>query len=361
MISTRYQRGRHKIFIGMAPGVGKTYRMLLEGRAALRDGIDVMVGLLVTHGREETIKASEGLELIPCKQVCYQDVDLEEMDVEAILNRKPQLVLVDELAHTNVPGSQREKRWEDVELLLLTGIDVYSTLNIQHIESLNDVIAQITGVVVRERVPNHVLANADEVVLVDVTPETLQARLKDGKVYAKDKVEQALTNFFKRQHLVSLRELALRQVADRVNDEASVKPVRERMMVCLTVAPGEHSKRLLRRASRLALAMDAQLTVLTVHDPSRFLSRDELLLMAECQQLCLDVGGTYLEEESADALATIVRIAREQQITQIVLSQIRRSRREILFSHSFPERVQHKLQGENVDLYLVAEETSAKS
>jgi two-component system, OmpR family, sensor histidine kinase KdpD len=361
MTSTKRQRGRHKIFIGMAPGVGKTYRMLLEGRAARREGIDVMVGLLETHGRLETIKASEGLDLIPRKRIRYQDVDLDEMDVEAILHRVPQLVLVDELAHTNVPGSQREKRWEDVEHLLVAGVDVYSTLNIQHIESLNDVVAQITGVVVRERVPNHVLINADEVVLVDVTPETLQSRLKDGKVYAKEKVEQALVSFFQRQHLVSLRELALRHVADRVNDEAALKPVRERMMVCLTVAPVERSKPLLRRASRLALAMDAELTVLTVHDPNRFLSRDELLLIAECQQLCLDVGGTYLEEESTDSLATIVRIACQRQITQIVLSQARRSRRKTLFGYSFSERLQHKLLRENVDIYLVADDAPTQA
>ena len=352
------RRGRHKIFIGMAPGVGKTYRMLLEGRSALRDGTDVMVGLLETHGRIETISASEGLELIPRKRVRYQDVDLEEMNVEAILDRQPQLVLVDELAHTNVPGSQRDKRWEDVELLLLSGMDVYSTLNIQHIESLNDVIARITGVVVRERVPNHVLASAEEVVLVDVTPETLQSRLKDGKVYAREKVDQALTNFFQRHHLVALRELALRHVADRVNDEAAVKPVRECMMVCLKLAPGEQSKRLLRRASRLALSMDAQLIALTVHDPSRFLGREELLLMEQCQQLCLDVGGSYLEEESSDALETIARFARQKAVTQIVLSQTRRSRRHALFRHSFPEQLQQRLQGENVDLYLVAAEES---
>ena len=351
-------RGRHKIFIGMAPGVGKTYRMLLEGKYALREGTDVMVGLLETHGRVETIGASEGLELIPRKRVRYQDVDLDEMDVDAIVNRRPQLVLVDELAHTNVPNSQRQKRWQDVEFLLLSGIDVYSTLNIQHIESLNDVVAKLTGVIVRERIPNHVLANADEVVLVDVTPETLQSRLKDGKVYARDKVAQALTNFFKRQHLVSLRELALRQVADRVNDEATINPVRERMMVCLKVVPTNHSKRLLRRASLLALAMDAQLTVLTVHDPNKFLSRDDTLIMEECQQLCLDVGGTYLEEESEKPLEAIARIARELKITQIVLSQSRRSRRRAFLSHSIPEQLQRKLQGEKIDIYLIAEEAT---
>ncbi len=361
MTSFSQRRGRHKIFIGMAPGVGKTYRMLLEGKYALREGTDVMVGLLVTHGRVETIAASEGLELIPRKCLRYQDVDLDEMDVEAIATRRPQLVLIDELAHTNVPGSAREKRWEDVEFLLLSGMDVYSTLNIQHIESLNDVVTELTGVVVRERVPNHVLATADEVVLVDVTPETLQERLKDGKVYAPEKVAQALTNFFKRKHLVALREIALRQVADRVNDEAAIKPVRERMMVCLKVVPNIHRKRLLRRASRLALAMDAQLTVLTVHDPYKFLGREETLIMEECQQMCLDVGGNYLEEESSDPLETIARIAREEKITQIVLNQSKPSRRQALFGHSIHEQLRRKLQEEEIDFYLIAEETPHKT
>ena len=264
MIRSTHRRGRHKVFIGMAPGVGKTCRMLQEGKEVLREGTDVVVGLLETHGRQETARQAEGLEQIPRKQIRYQDVDLEEMDVAAVLARRPQLVLVDELAHTNVPGSEREKRWQDVEMLLLSGLDVYSTLNIQHLESLNDLVAELTGVVVRERIPNRVLELADEVVLVDVTPETLQERLREGKVYAPEKVGQALANFFQRRHLVALRELSLREVADRVENDIlpSATPLRERVMVCL--ANYQTSKRLLRRAARLAAAMDAPLLVLTV-------------------------------------------------------------------------------------------------
>ena len=258
MIRSTHRRGRHKVFIGMAPGVGKTCRMLQEGREALREGTDVVIGLLETHGRQDTAREAQGLEQIPRKCLRYQDVDLEEMDVAAVLARHPQLVLVDELAHTNVPGSERDKRWQDVEMLLLSGIDVYSTLNIQHLESLNDLVAELTGVVVvRERIPNRVLELADEVVLVDVTPETLQERLREGKVYAPEKVGQALTNFFQRRHLVALRELSLREVADRVENDIlpSITPLRERVMVCL--ANYHTSKRLLRRAARLAAAMDA--------------------------------------------------------------------------------------------------------
>ena len=195
MIRSTHRRGRHKVFIGMAPGVGKTCRMLQEGKEVLREGTDVVVGLLETHGRQETARQAEGLEQIPRKQIRYQDVDLEEMDVAAVLARRPQLVLVDELAHTNVPGSEREKRWQDVEMLLLSGLDVYSTLNIQHLESLNDLVAELTGVVVRERIPSRVLELADGVVLVDVTPETLQERLREGKVYAPEKVEYGIQRY----------------------------------------------------------------------------------------------------------------------------------------------------------------------
>ncbi|MCX5956696.1 MAG: universal stress protein [Cyanobacteria bacterium] len=355
MIRSTHRRGRHKVFIGMAPGVGKTCRMLQEGKEALREGTDVVIGLLETHGRKDTVREAESLEQIPRKSLHYQGVDLEEMDVAAVMARHPQLVLVDELAHTNVPGSEREKRWQDVEMLLLSGIDVYSTLNIQHLESLNDLVAQLTGVVVRERIPNRVLELADQVVLVDVTPETLQERLKEGKVYAPEKVGQALTNFFQRRHLVALRELSLREVADRVDNDIlpAITPLRERVMVCL----GHHptSKRLLRRAARLAAAMDAPLLMLTVQDPNRFLSREELLIQEECRQLCEDVGGTFLREDSAEILPTIARVAQERRITQIVLGQTMRSRLKALLRRPLSERLQHQLRGLCIDLHLISD------
>lgn len=355
MIRSTHRRGRHKVFIGMAPGVGKTCRMLQEGKEALREGTDVVIGLLETHGRVDTAREAEGLERIPLKRLRYQGVDLEEMDVAAVLSRHPQLVLVDELAHTNVPGSEREKRWQDVEMLLLSGVDVYSTLNIQHLESLNDLVAELTGVVVRERIPNRVMERADEVVLVDVTPETLQERLKEGKIYAPEKVGQALANFFQRGHLVALRELSLREVADRVDDDIlpSTPPLRERVMVCL--ANYASSKRLLRRAARLAAAMDAPLVALTVHDPHRFLSREEALIQEECRQLCDDIGGTFLREESAEILATIARVAQEKRITQIVLGQTMRSRFKALVRRPLSERLQHQLRGLSIDLHLISD------
>jgi two-component system sensor histidine kinase KdpD len=355
MIRSTHRRGRHKVFIGMAPGVGKTCRMLQEGKEALREGTDVVIGLVETHGRVDTAREAEGLERIPLKRLLYQGVDLEEMDVAAVLSRHPQLVLVDELAHTNVPGSEREKRWQDVEMLLLSGVDVYSTLNIQHLESLKDLVAELTGVVVRERIPNRVMELADEVVLVDVTPETLQERLKEGKIYAPEKVGQALANFFQRGHLVALRELSLREVADRVDNDIlpSTAPLRERVMVCL--ANYASSKRLLRRAARLAAAMDAPLVALTVHDPHRFLSREEALIQEECRQLCDDIGGTFLREESAEILATIARVAQEKRITQIVLGQTMRSRFKALVRRPLSERLQHQLRGLSIDLHLISD------
>jgi two-component system sensor histidine kinase KdpD len=315
----------------------------------------VVIGLVETHGRVDTAREAEGLERIPLKRLLYQGVDLEEMDVAAVLSRHPQLVLVDELAHTNVPGSEREKRWQDVEMLLLSGVDVYSTLNIQHLESLNDLVAELTGVVVRERIPNRVMELADEVVLVDVTPETLQERLKEGKIYAPEKVGQALANFFQRGHLVALRELSLREVADRVDNDIlpSTAPLRERVMVCL--ANYASSKRLLRRAARLAAAMDAPLVALTVHDPHRFLSREEALIQEECRQLCDDIGGTFLREESAEILATIARVAQEKRITQIVLGQTMRSRFKALVRRPLSERLQHQLRGLSIDLHLISD------
>jgi len=354
MIRSSRARGRHKVFIGMAPGVGKTCRMLQEGRELLKEGTDVVVGLLETHGRQETARQAEGLEQVPRKQLLYQGVMLEELDVAAVLARRPQLVLVDELAHTNIPGSEREKRWQDVEALLLSGLDVYSTLNIQHLESLNDLVAELTGVVVRERIPNRVLEHADEVVLVDVTPETLQERLRDGKVYAPEKVGQALTNFFQRRHLVALRELSLREVADRVEEEVpTASALRERVMVCLSTYPS--SKRLLRRAARLASTMDAPLLVLTVQDPNRFLSREESLLLEECTELCEDVGGTFLRVESSEVLDTIARIARERRVTQIVIGQTLRSRWQALLKRPLSERLQHQLRGLSIDLHLISD------
>src|ERR1017187_2103718 len=209
-------RGHLKVFIGMAPGVGKTYRMLQEGAAEADSGRDVVIGYLEPHGRVETLAQAEGLELLPRRRLVYRGTPLEEMDLPAVLARKPELCLIDELAHTNAPGVEHEKRYEDVRAVLEAGIDVFSTVNVQHLESLNDQVTSLTGTHVRETIPDEVLSSADEIVLIDLTPEALIGRLREGKVYRPERVTAALNNFFKLENLSALREVALRQVAEDV-------------------------------------------------------------------------------------------------------------------------------------------------
>src|ERR1700733_2087617 len=217
------ERGDLKVYIGMAPGVGKTYRMLQDGAAEANSGRDVVIGYLEPHGREETLAQARGLELIPRRRVEYRGKPLEEMDLPGVLARKPELCLIDELAHTNAPGLEHEKRYEDVRDVLEAGIDVFSTVNVQHLESLNDQVTQLTGARVRETIPDEILAAADEVVLIDLTPEALIARLRAGKVYRPERVQAALENFFKIENLSALRETALRQVAEDVEIKRLVR------------------------------------------------------------------------------------------------------------------------------------------
>lgn len=351
------RRGKHRIYIGMSPGVGKTYRMLQEAKKLLEEGIDVVIGLLETHGREETAEAAEGLELIPRQQVKRGNNTLTEIDTEAILKRQPQLVLIDELAHTNVPGSQREKRYQEVEIVLAAGIDVFSTVNIQHLESLNDLVAKITGVVVRERIPDRLLDEADEVVVVDVTPETLQERLREGKIYTPDKIERSLQNFFQRHNLVALRELALREIADNLEEIAeSTTPkdkfcsIHERVLVCISTHPS--SSHLLRRGARLASQMRSRLYVLYVSNPDRFLSKEESLYLETCEKLSEQLGGEFIRVDSHNITQAIAQTAQKYFITQVVLGQTRRSRWQ-LFLRSSP--VQELLKYlHDVDLHIIS-------
>jgi two-component system, OmpR family, sensor histidine kinase KdpD len=350
-----YRRGKHKIFIGMSPGVGKTYRMLEEGHRLRAEGIDVAIGLLETHNRAETIAKSIGLEQIPRKQIVCQGVTLGEMDVPAILNRQPQLVLVDELAHTNVPGSEREKRYQDVEQILEAGIDVYSTVNIQHLESLNDVVAQLTGIVVRERIPDRVLEAADEVVVVDVTPETLQERLQDGKIYAPEKIDQSLNNFFQRRHLVALRELALREVADNIegNGDANTYPycnIHERVLACISTYP--NSMQLLRRGARIAGYMHAKLYVLFVNEPDRFLTKAESLHIETCERLCQEFGGEFVRVRDYNVVKAIAQTAKQYRITQIVIGESQKSRWQIFLKGSLVQNILQLLK--NVDVHIIS-------
>src|SRR6202042_3652448 len=268
-------KGRYKIFLGMAAGVGKTYRMLQEGQAEAEAGRDVVIGYLEPHGRPETIAQARGLETVPRRQVEYRGTTIAEMDLPAVLERAPELCLIDELAHTNAPGCKHEKRYEDIADVLAAGIDVYSTVNVQHLESLNDQVAELTGTRMRETVPDAVIASADDVVLIDVTPESLVQRLLEGKVYPPERIQSALSNFFKIENLSALREVALRQVAeeieakripseqparhreDRLVDAGAPQAIGERLLALVTPKP--ESQRIVRRAWRSAQRLGAEL------------------------------------------------------------------------------------------------------
>jgi two-component system sensor histidine kinase KdpD len=333
------ERGHLKVFIGMAPGVGKTYRMLQEGAAEADSGRDVVVGYLETHGRAETLAQAEGLEIIPRRHLIYRGTPLEEMDLPAVLARKPELCLIDELAHTNAPGGEHEKRYEDVRDVLEAGIDVFSTVNVQHLESLNDQVTQLTGAHVRETIPDEVLSMADEVVLIDVTPETLIARLRAGKVYRPERVPAALNNFFKIENLAALRETALRQVAEDVEvkrlvrepsplprrDEeglpvlvdSSPQAIAERLLALVTLAP--HSERIVRRAWRSAQRLDAELDVLVVRPPGRPPSEQDRKRLEELRRLTAMLGARLRVEEGEDVAAVAIRLARSLGVTYVMM------------------------------------------
>ena len=337
-------RGHLKVFIGMAPGVGKTYRMLQEGAAEADNGRDVVVGYLEPHGRAETVAQAEGLEIIPRRRTTYRATTLEEMDLPAVLARKPELCLIDELAHTNAPGSEHEKRYEDVREVLDAGIDVYSTVNVQHLESLNDQVTQLTGSITRERIPDEVLSSADEVVLIDLTPEALIARLRAGKVYRPERVQAALNNFFKIENLSALRETALRQVAEDVEVKRLVRwpisdrssgPVRrdeeglptraeappqaiaERLLALATLAP--HSERIVRRAWRSAQRLDAELDVLVVRPPGRPPSPEDRKRLEELRRLVSMLGARLRVEEGEDVAVVAIRVARAIGATYVLM------------------------------------------
>ena len=358
------KRGKHKIFIGMSPGVGKTYRMLEEGHRLRQEGIDVIIGLLETHNRQETTQKAKGLEIIPRKQVTHSDITLTEMDTDAIVARQPQLVLVDELAHTNVPGSEREKRYQDVEIILVAGIDVYSTVNIQHLESLNDLVARITGIVVRERIPDRLLDEADQVVLIDVTPETLEERLREGKIYAPEKVDQSLQNFFQRRNLIALRELALREIADNCEENAfeeeanhstPVAPycnIHERVLVCVSTYP--NAVQLIRRGARIAGYMHAPFYCLFVDDPDRFLAKAESFHIETCERLCKEFGGEFIRVTEHDKVKAIAEVAKNYHITQIVMGESQRSPWKLMLRGSLTHKLLRSVK--NIDVHIIATE-----
>ena len=328
-------RGRLRIYLGAAPGVGKTFAMLNEGwRRHERGSADIVVGFVETHGRANTAAQLHDLEIVPRKKLHYRDLTFEEMDVDAILARKPQVALVDELAHTNVPGSRNEKRWQDVEELLEAGIEVISTVNVQHLESMNDVIEAITGIEQQETIPDAVVRSADQIELVDMSPEALRRRMAHGNIYPPERVDTALSNYFREGNLGALRELALMWVADRV-DEALERyrethgitrtwETRERVVVAITGAPGGEAA--IRRAARMAARTKSELIGVYVRSSDGLADSGSTEGLVSQRHLLDELGAKYHELASGDVAGALVRFARGENATQIVLGATQRSR-----------------------------------
>ncbi|MCK9392597.1 MAG: PTS sugar transporter subunit IIA [Syntrophales bacterium] len=351
----RAKRGRLKVYLGYAAGVGKTYQMLQEGHRLKEDGIDVAIALVETHGRADTAKLIEGLEVIPRERRQYRGIITEEIDLEAVLRRKPQVALIDELAHTNVPGTKNAKRYEDVQDILAAGIHVITTLNVQHLESLYDTVEKAVGVKVRERLPDSVLAEADQIVNVDVTPEDLQERLLEGKVYPEERIGTALENFFKAPNLENLRELTLREMASQIDqkrqetlpEDGSVVP--DQIMVCLS-SRGPNSDMLLRYASRLAGKLNRNWFAIYVQTPSEeatVVDSHTQRIISSTLTLAKELGAMVFTYKGDDIADTIIRFAREYLIGHIVLG----SPAPIPFwkrirgKKSIPERLMEEIRG----------------
>jgi two-component system sensor histidine kinase KdpD len=374
MVVTTTRTGRLKVFLGMAAGVGKTYRMLQEGQAEAESGRDVVIGYLEPHGRAETTAQATGLEVIPRQRVDHRGALLEEMDLDSILERSPELCLIDELAHTNAPGLQHGKRYEDVADVLEAGIDVYSTVNVQHLESLNDQVAELTTTRVRETVPDEVLAGADELILIDLSPEALIERLRAGKVYPRARVESALNNFFKIEHLSALREVALRQVAEevearrvvgwagpslrRVDDErvfldAAPAAIGERLLALVEPTPA--SQRVVRRAWRSAQRLGTDLDLLWVQPPGE-LSDGAAEQLDALRRLAVVLGAHLLIEPGDDIVGTVRRVALDRGTTYVLIGEPgHRNALQRLLRPSLPSRLLAALPG--IDVRIVADRT----
>ncbi|MGB3645888.1 MAG: sensor histidine kinase KdpD [Mesorhizobium sp.] len=360
-------RGRFTLFLGAAPGVGKTFAMLSRARKLKAEGVDIVIGLVETHGRSETAGLLEGLELLPRRKVERQNREIEEFDIDAALARKPKILVVDELAHSNAPGSRHPKRYQDVKELLDAGIDVWSAMNVQHLESLSDVVQQITSVPVRERVPDSVLQQADEVLLVDLEPAALIERLKEGKVYLPENARRAADSFFRVGNLTALREMALRRTADRVDDQVvdflkqnaieEAWRTSERLLVC--IGPDGLSEKVVRTAARLASGLNAPWLVITVERPDRPTPPSALAQIVEANfKLAVSLGAETRRVTGNDFVEEILRAARREHVTQIVLGARRPSPMGKLFRKSLPDALIERVSG--IGIHVVTEDGDAK-
>ncbi|PGT80296.1 KdpD-like non-kinase potassium sensor [Bacillus sp. AFS040349] len=353
-------RGSLKLYVGAAPGVGKTYKMLQDAIDLRSEGHDVVIGLVETHGRKETINQIKDLEQIPLKELIYKDKVFYELNVDEIMNRKPDIVIIDELAHTNIPGSFHNKRYQDVEEILEAGISVLSAVNIQHLESVNDIVQHITGVKVRERVPDLFVQRASEIQLIDITPETLRKRLADGKIYASEKIEQSLSNFFSVTNLSALRELALREIANDVDEriEQSFQKgpigVHEKILVCVHYGPT--AEKLIRRGWRMAHRLKADLFILNV--VSENVSSPDSVKAQKIQEwsaLATQFHAKLIFEERGKRkpAKVIIDIAQQYHITQILLGQSARTRWEEIRKGSIVNMIMRETS--NIDIHIVSD------
>jgi two-component system sensor histidine kinase KdpD len=360
-------QARLRVYIGAAPGVGKTYQMLEDAHALKRQGVDIVVAIVETHGREETAALVCELERVPMRRIEYRGVTLEEMDVEAVIARRPAIAIVDELAHTNVPGSKHRKRYEDVLDLLSAGVSVITAVNIQHLESLNDAVSRTTGVRVRETVPDHFLRRADEVVNVDVSVDTLRTRLRQGRIYGVEKIEQSLNNFFRKGNLSALRELALRQVAEdqankahdyREREGLAQAVIPEKVMVCM--ASRGSAKKLLRTGSRIAGRLAGNWFAVYVETPGEEPGRIKPVDYAALQEnisFAEELGAKVIKLRARRVADALIDFARREGITHVIFGQSSRSRWEILLRGSVINRFLDEVRDATVHVVPVEDRT----
>lgn len=359
---TRSRRGKFKLYIGMSAGVGKTYRMLQEAHLLLKNGIDVKIGYIETHGRPETYALLHGLPEIARRKLFYKGKELEELDVDAVLQIRPEVVLVDELAHSNIYGSKNEKRWQDVRELLDAGINVISAVNIQHLESLHDEIQQITGVDVSERVPDSVVDQADDVVHIDLTAEELIGRLMEGKIYDEAKIPAALANFFKNDHILQLRELALKEVASQVQRKVETEIAqqrgvkRERFMACISANP-KTAKTVIRKTARLAGYYNSHWFVLYVQLPNERINRialDKQRHLINNFKLATELGAEIIKIEGKNVTREIIAQCELRKISTVCIGKPRISIVKIMLAGDTFKVLLHKLAQENIDLVILS-------
>ena len=362
-LNQKSTRGRLKIYIGMSAGVGKTYRMLQEAHSLLRNNVNVKVGYIETHGRKETAALLEGLPLIPRREVFYKGKKLDELDVQAILLLHPEVVIIDELAHTNIPGSKNEKRWQDVLDIIEAGIDVISAVNIQHIESINEDVKEITGVEVKERIPDKILQSADEVVNIDLTADELITRLKEGKIYDHTKVQQALQNFFQSDKILQLRELALKEVAGQVERKVDYQITakqnafkHERFLACIS-SNHEIAQRIIRKTARLASYYNSQWYVLYVQTESE--SNDKISLAAQRHLInnfknATELGAEVIRKKSDNVARAIIETTEEKNVTTICIGKPHLNLFQIILRTGVFNQLLKTLSRNNVDIIILS-------